>query len=219
MPTARRSPQRVQLDGLPCIHPNAAGMDLGAEEIVVAVPPDRDPVPVRVFRTFTPDLEALVAWLVSGGIDTVAMESTGVYWIPLFEVLEARGIIVQLVNARHVKTVPGRKTDWNDAQWLQQLHALGLLRGSFRPDAEMCVLRTYLRHRAELIQHRSPHILHMQKALLQMNIQLTQVLTDITGLTGLAIIRAIVGGERDPVMLAQLRNPNCKSSEEQIAKA
>ncbi len=142
-----------------------------------------------------------------------------VYWIPIFELLEARGITVHLVNARHVKTVPGRKSDWNDAQWLQQLHALGLLRGSFRPDAEMRVLRTYLRHRAELIQHRAPHILHMQKALLQMNIQLPQVLSDITGLTGLAIIRAIVAGERDPVTLAQLRNPNCKSSEDQIAKA
>lgn len=147
------------------------------------------------------------------------MESTGIYWIPIFEVLEARGMTVHLVNARHVKTVPGRKSDWNDAQWLQQLHSLGLLRGSFRPDAEMRVLRTYLRHRADLIQHRAPHILHMQQALLHMNIQLTQVLSDITGLTGLAIIRAIIAGERDPVTLAQLRNPNCKSSADQIAKA
>jgi hypothetical protein len=137
----------------------------------------------------------------------------------VFEVLDERGIQVQVVNARHVNMVPGRKSDWNDAQWLQQLHALGLLRGSFRPDAEMRVLRTYLRHRTDLLQHRAPHILHMQKALQQMNIQLTQVLTDITGTTGLAIIRAIVAGERDPVVLAQVRNAACKSSEDQIAKA
>ncbi len=186
---------------------------------MVAVPPECDPQPVRAFGTFTVDLYRLADWLVACGIETVALESTGVYWIPIFEVLEARGIQLQVVNARHVKTVPGRKSDWNDAQWLQQLHALGLLRGSFRPDAEMRVLRTYLRHRAELIQHRAPHILHMQKALLQMNLHLTQVLTDVTGTTGLAIIRAIVAGERDPVRLAQLRYGSCKSSEDQIAKA
>ncbi len=209
----------ARVEQLAIIHPHAAGLDISADEIIAAVPPDCDDQPVRAFGTFTVDLYHLADWLVQCGIDTVAMESTGVYWIPIFEVLEARGITVNLVNARHVKAVPGRKSDWNDAQWLQQLHAFGLLRGSFRPDAEMCILRTYLRHRAELIQHRAPHILHMQKALVQMNIQLTQVLTDITGLTGLAIIRAIVAGERDPVMLAQLRNPNCKSSEDQIAKA
>jgi len=201
------------------VHPHAAGLDIGAHEIVAAVPPDHDHQPVRVFGTFTADLSLLVDWLVQCGVDTVVLESTGVYWIPVFELLDARGIQVQVVNARHVKTVPGRKSDWNDAQWLQQLHALGLLRGSFRPDAEMCVLRTYLRHRADLLQHRAPHILHMQKALQQMNLQLTQVLTDITGVTGLAIIRAIVAGERDPVALGQLRNAACKSSNEQIAKA
>ncbi|MDP9310169.1 MAG: IS110 family transposase [Chloroflexota bacterium] len=204
---------------LAIIHPHAAGLDIGADEIMVAVPPESDAQPVRMFGTFTVDLYRLADWLMQCGVDTVALESTGIYWIPLFEVLEARGIEVQVVNARHVKTVPGRKSDWNDAQWLQQLHALGLLRGSFRPDAEMRVLRTYLRHRAELIQHRAPHILHMQKALLQMNLHLTQVLTDITGVTGLAIIRAIVAGERDPVVLAQLRYGGCKSSEDQIAKA
>jgi hypothetical protein len=165
------------------------------------------------------DLYRLADWLVQCGIDTVALESTGVYWIPVFEILGARSIAVQVVNARHVKTVPGRKSNWNDAQWLQQLHALGLLRGSFRPDAKIRRLRTYLRHRADLLQHRAPHILHMQKALMHMNIQLTQVLTDITGVTGLAIIRAIVAGERNPVTLAQLRNAACKSSQEQIAKA
>ncbi len=218
-PLGKEKRKIVAVVPLACVHPNAAGMDLSADEIVVAVPPDRDVHPVRAFGTFTVALHRLVTWLEPCGIDTVAMESTGVLWIPLFEVLEARGIQAQLVTARYVKAVPGRKSDWNDAQWLQQLHSLGLLRGSFRPDAEMRVLRTYLRQRAELIQHRAPHILHMQKALVQMNIQLTQVLSDITGRTGFAIIRAIVAGQRDPVTLAQLHDPNCKSSEAQIAKA
>lgn len=219
MPAAQRRPQRVHLDGLPCMYANAAGMDLGAEEIVVAVPPDRDPQPVRSFATFTPDLHALVAWLVACGIDTVAMEATGVYWIPIYELLEAQGIVPYLVNARHVKTVPGRKSDWNDAQWLQKLHALGLLQASFRPDAEIVALRTLVRQRAELIEHRAPHIAHMQQALKVMNLQLSEVLSDIVGVTGLAIIRAILAGERNPVRLAQLRVPSCRSSEETIAKA
>jgi hypothetical protein len=207
------------MDGLPAIHPHAAGIDIGADEIVVAVPADRDPQPVRVFRTFTLDLHTLVDWLVACQIDTVAMESTGVYWVPLYELLEQRGIIPYLVNARHVKTVPGRKSDWNDAQWLQKLHALGLLQASFRPDGAIAALRTLVRYRAELIQHRAPHILHMQKAMQQMNIQLERVLSDIMGTTGQAILRAIVAGERDPVVLAQHRNPSCKSSTDTIAKA
>ena len=136
MPT-HATPKKRQLDDLACVYPNAAGLDIGSAEIVVAVPPDRDPEPVRVFLTFTPDLHALAAWLVACGIDTVAMESTGVFWIPIYELLEQHGIVPYLVNARHVKTVPGRKTDWNDAQWLQKLHALGLLQASFRPDAEI----------------------------------------------------------------------------------
>src|SRR5688572_19653670 len=181
MAQMRRTPKTLQIEGLPTIHPNSAGMDIGADEIVVAVPPDRDPEPVRVFRTFTPDLHALVAWLVACGIDTVAMESTGVYWIPIYELLEAQQIVPFLVNARHVKIVPGRKSDWNDAQWLQKLHALGLLRASFRPAAEICALRTVVRYRAELIQHRSPHVLHMQQALKVMNLQLSEVLTDVVG--------------------------------------
>jgi hypothetical protein len=208
-------PKKLQLDGLPTILPNAAGMDIGTEEIVVAVPPDRDEQPVLAFATFTPDLHALVAWLVACPIDTVAIESTGVYWIPIYELLEQHGITPYLVNARHVKTVPGRKSDWNDAQWLQKLHALGLLQASFRPDGEIAALRTLVRYRAEIIQHRSPHILHMQRALKQMNIQLPEVLSDIMGETGQAILRAIVAGERDPVKLAQFRNPACKSSVEQ----
>lgn len=219
MSTTRPKPKTLQLEGLPTIHPNAAGLDIGADEIVAAVPPDRDPQPVRLFRTFTPDLHVLVAWLLACGIDTVAIESTGVYWLPIYELLEQHGITPYLVNARHVKTVPGRKSDWNDAQWLQKLHALGLLAASFRPDAEIAALRTLVRYRAELIEHRAPHILHMQKALQQMNIQLERVLSDIMGVTGQAIIRAIVDGERDGLRLAKMRNPACKSSEETIAKA
>src|SRR3954470_22436861 len=215
----QRTPKQLHLEGLPAIHPNAAGIDIGANEIVVAVPPDRDTQPVRAFPTFTQDLQALVTWLLACQVDTVALESTGVYWIPIYELLEQHGITPYLVNARHVKTVPGRKSDWNDAQWLQKLHALGLVRASFRPDVEIAALRTLVRYRAELIQHRAPHILHMQRALQQMNIQLERVLSDIMGVTGQAIIRAIVTGERDPVILARLRNPACKSSEEMIAKA
>jgi transposase len=222
----RNKPHHVQhpnvkptLEELSIVHPNAAGMDLGAEEIWVCVPADRDAEPVRAFGTFTPDLHALVDWLAQCEVDTAAMESTGVYWIPIYELLEARGIKPYLVNARQVKNVPGRKTDVLDCQWLQKLHRLGLLSASFRPDAEMVTLRAYLRHRAELIERRAPHILHMQKALLQMNLQLTQVLTDITGTTGLAIIRTILTGERNPLKLAQLRNPACQSSTEEIAKA
>jgi transposase len=150
------TPQTVSFPGLPAMHPHAAGIDIGAEELVVAVPPDRDPQPVRTFSTFTPDLHMLVAWLVSCGIDTVAMKSTGVYWIPIYAWLEQHGIVPYLVNARHVKIVPGCKSDCNDAQWLQQRHMLGLLRASFRPDAELVVLRTLVRYRAELVQHRVP---------------------------------------------------------------
>ena len=201
------------------IHPNAAGLDIGSREIWAAVPPDLEGETVRCFGTFTLDLEALAAWLIEGGVDTVAMEATGVYWIRVFELLEACGLQVYLVNAHHLKRVPGRKTDVQDCQWLQKLHSLGLLNGSFRPDAEMCGLRAYLRHRAELIRHRAPHILHMQKALQQMNLQLHHVLSDITGVTGQQILRAIVAGERDPQVLAGLRQSNCKADEATIVKA
>jgi len=219
MSRPRPTPATHRIEGLPTIFSNAAGIDIGADEIVVAVPADRDPQPVRVFGSFTPDLEALVAWLLACRIATVAMESTGVYWVPIYELLEQHGIVPYLVNGRHVKTVPGRKSDWNDAQWLQKLHALGLVPASFRPDGEMAALRTLVRYRSELMAHRAPHILHMQRALQQMNIQLERVLSDIMGLTGQAIIRAMVAGERDPLTLAQLRNPACKSSEATIAKA
>ena len=208
-----------KLEQVTVVHPNAAGLDIGAREIWASAPPSGDIERVKCFGTFTPDLHQLADWLVKCGVDTVVMESTGIYWVPIFEILEARGLEVYLVNARHVKNVPGRKSDYRDCQWLRKLHALGLLTASFRPDAEMCRLRAYLRHRAQLLEHRSPHILHMQKALHQMNIQLSHVLSDITGETGLAILRAIVAGERDGVKLAQLRNPHCQSSVETIAKA
>jgi transposase len=201
------------------INRHAAGLDIGADEIWACVPADRDDTPVRCFGTFTPDLEALVAWLVACGVTTVAMESTGVYWIPIFELLEEQGLQAFLVNARHIKNVPGRKSDVQDCQWIQRLHSYGLLSASFRPEAEMVVLRSYLRHRAMLIEHRAAHIQHMQKALHQMNVQLTQVLSDISGVTGLAIIRAMVAGERNPAQLAQLRHGRCRRSAADIAKA
>lgn len=216
MPKHKRSKRLEQIE---IVHPNAAGLDIGSREIFGCIPPDRAKETVKVFGTFTPDLHRLADWLAANRVDTVAMESTGVYWIPAFEVLEGRGFKVYLVNGRHIKNVPGRKSDYQDCQWIQKLHALGLLNGSFRPDGEMCALRAYLRHRADVLQHRAAHILHIQKALQQMNLQLTQVLTDITGETGMAIVHSIVDGERDGVKLAQLRDRRCKSSEDTIAKA
>lgn len=215
----RRQPQEKGWEGLKVIHPNAAGLDIGSEEIWAAVAPESTPAAVRKFGTFTPDLHALADWLTTYGVDTVAMESTGVYWIPIYEVLEARGLRVYVVNARHLKNVPGRKSDIQDCQWIQGLHSVGLLRGSFRPEGEIVALRAYLRHRTGLIEYRAAHIQHMQKALQQMNLQLMQVITDITGVTGLSIIRAIVAGERNPQQLASLRQPTCKENEEVIAKA
>lgn len=215
----RKKSQVSNWEGLKVIHPHAAGLDIGSEEIWAAVPPDCTSEPVRKFGTLTPDLQALADWLAACGVDTVAMESTGVYWIPVYELLEARGFKVYVVNARHVKNVPGRKSDIQDCQWLQGLHSVGLLRGSFRPAGEIVALRAYLRHRAGLIEHRAAHIQHMQKALQQMNVLLTQAVKDITGVTGLAIIRAIVAGERDPKQLATLRQPGVKKTEAEIVKA
>jgi transposase len=216
---SKSKPKAVAVADWVTLHPDAAGLDIGASEIWVAVPPDRDPNPVRPFATFTPDLQALAEWLTACRVTTVAMESTGVYWIPIFELLEERGFEVYLVNAQHIHNVPGRKSDVQDCQWIQRLHSYGLLSASFRPEAEMVVLRAYLRQRAMLIEHRAPHIQHMQKALQQMNVQLSQVLRDIGGLTGLSIIRAMVAGERNPVVLAQLADPRCHSSQDEIAKA
>ena len=201
------------------LNPNAAGIDCGGAEHYVAVPPDRDPTPVRAFKTFTTELQGLADWLLACGVTTVAMESTGVYWIPLYEILEARGLDVVLVNARHVKNVPGRKSDVVDCQWLQELHSVGLLRGSFRPTAAIAALRAYLRHRETLVQSASTHVQRMQKALVQMNLQLPIVLSDITGVTGLRIVRAISAGETDPQALAQHRDPRCQASEADIRGA
>jgi transposase len=212
-------PRHPHTDSRTCINPHAAGLDIGSEEIWACVPDDRDAEPVRPFGTLTPDLYTLADWLAACRIETVAMKLTGVYWIPVYEILEARHFKVHLVNARHLKHGPGRKNDVKDCQWIQYLHTCGLLSGSFRPESEMCALRAYLRHRARLLEHRAAHSQHMQKALHQMNVQLTHVLTDITGVTGLAIIRAIVAGERDPVQLARFRSPRCASSTEEIAKA
>ncbi|HZA24367.1 MAG TPA: IS110 family transposase [Dehalococcoidia bacterium] len=203
----------------PVLNPHAAGIDVGATIIYVAVPPDRDPDPVRSFGTFTQDLLALAHWLRKCGIRTVAMEATGVYWIPLFQILEERGLEVCLVNARHVKHVPGRKSDVADCQWLQYLHAVGLLRGSFHPPQAVRAVRALLRHRDSLVKMAASHVQHMQKALTQMNLQLHQVISDITGQTGLAILDAVLAGERDPEMLAQLRHPGIKASRETIARS
>jgi transposase len=220
MAKRKKSPVNVPvLDVLEQINLHAAGLDIGAEEIWACVPADRDAQSVRVFPTFTVDLHALADWLAACQIQTVAMESTGVYWIPIYEILESRGFEVYLVNARDVKNVPGRKTDILDCQWIQQLHTYGLLRASFRPPEEICALRALARHRDNLIRYRSAHIQHMQKALELMNVKLTEVVSDITGVTGLSIIRAIVAGERDPHQLARFRQSNCAKSEKVIAKA
>jgi transposase len=200
-------------------HPNAAAIDIGATMHVAAVGPDQDPEPVRSFGTFTGDLHRLADWFERCGVRTVAMESTGVYWIPVFEILDQRGFDVIVVNARDAKHVPGRKTDISDAQWLQRLHEYGLLRASFRLKGEVAIMRAYLRQRERLLDYAASHIQHMQKALTQMNLQLHHVVADITGATGMAIIRAIVIGERDPLVLAAHRDPRCHASAETISQA
>lgn len=209
----------AEADELTALHPNAAGIDIGMNEMWVSVRADRDAEPVRRFGMNTPDLLAVAEWLKGCGVETVAMESTGVYWIPLYEILEERGFKVYLVNARHAKNLPGRKKDETDAQWLRRLHTFGLLNNSFRPEGEMCAVRAYWRHRADLIEHRAAHIQHMQKALHQMNVRLSPTVKDITGVTGMAIIRSILAGERDPVTLAQLRHPRCAQPESEFVKA
>lgn len=201
------------------IEHRAAGIDIGSTFHVVAAPNDLDPGPVRSFRSFTGELNELADWLVKLGISTVAMESTGIYWVPVFEILEARGLEVVLVNARDAKNVPGRKTDVNDAQWLQQLHSYGLLRASFRPGPAIVAIRAYLRHRERMVEYAASHVQHMQKALMQMNLQLHHVVSDITGVTGMKILRAIVAGERDPEILASHRDVRCKASIDTIREA
>jgi len=191
------------VQGLPVVEPKAAGIDIGSRFHVVAVSPLICDEPVRTFQAFTADLEAMADWLMDCGVKTVAMESTGVYWVPVYEVLEQRGIQVCVVNARHTHSVPGRKTDVNDAQWICRLHSCGLLQASFRPDREVCALRAYLRLRERHLEYCAAHIQHMQKSLTFINIQLHHVVSDITGATGMRILRAIVAGERD----AKVRRP------------
>jgi transposase len=198
---------------------DAAGIDIGSASHFVAVPEDRDERPVREFAAYTADLYQLADWLQACGVKTVAMESTGVYWIPLFQILEERGFEVRLVDARRVRNVSGRKTDVSDCQWLQQLHTYGLLTSAFRPDDETCVLRSYMRQRDALVIQAGQHIQHMQKALELMNVKLTEVLADVTGTTGMAIIEDILAGKRDAKELAKHRHPRCKNDEETIAKA
>lgn len=202
--------------GLKVLNPTVAAIDIGSTMHMAAVNPECDGVPVRSFGTFTCDLHRMADWFRSCGVTSVAMESTGVYWIPAFEVLEQHGFEVILVNARYAKNVPGRKTDVSDAGWLRQLHSYGLLRGSFRPSAEIATLRSYLRQRERLVEYAAAHIQHMQKALMEMNLQLHHVVSDITGATGMRIIRAIVEGERDPDVLASFRDVRCHSSIETI---
>lgn len=201
------------------VHPNAAAIDVGATLLMAAVRADRTPEPVRSFGTFTTDLHRLADWFAECGVETVAMESTSVYWIPIYELLEARGFTVFLVNARDAKHVPGRKTDVSDAQWLQRLHSYGLLRASFRPQGQFTQLRAYVRQRERMLEYAASHIQHMQKALTEMNLQLHHVVADITGATGLRIIRTIISGEHDPKVLAGLRDYRCRSSAETIEKA
>ena len=202
-------------------HPNAAGIDLGSTEHYVAAPPGSDPEGqnVRCFRSHTPGLRAMAAWLLKCGVDTVAMETTGVYWVPAFEILENAELKVFLVHAGHLKYVPGRKTDVLDCEWIQEVHTFGLLSSCFRPEQDIVYLRTLVRQRRTLVEQASQHILHMQKALDQMNVQVHRAVTDITGKTGMSIIRSILAGNHDPETLASYRNPRCKHSVAEIAKA
>ena len=207
------------VDALSMVNPGAAAIDIGSTMHMAAVNPNADDNPVRAFGTFTNELHDMARWLKTCGVTSVAMESTGVYWIPAYEVLEQHGFHVILVTARYAKNVPGRKTDVSDAAWLQRLHSYGLLRGSFRPEAGVATLRAYLRQRERLIEYCASHIQHMQKALMEMNVQLHHVVSDITGVTGMRIVRAIVEGERKPDILAGMRDRRCHSSAETICAA
>jgi transposase len=210
---------RVSPTVLDRINRNVAGIDCGAAEHYVAVPPDRDPTPVRAFKTFTGDLLRLAEWLSVCGVTSVAMEATGVYWIPIYEILEAHGLEVLLVNARHLKNVPGRKSDVSDCEWIRERHSVGLLRASFRPTDAIVALRAYLRHRQTLVESAGSYIQRMQKALVQMNLQLPLVVSDIPGVTGLRILRDIVAGHRDPHQLADHRDYRCRASKTEIVAA
>jgi transposase len=213
----KRINKKQKKESFSLINPNAAGIDVGSTSMYVAVPEDRSNQPVRKFGTYTKDLHELAEWLINCGIDTVAMESTGVYWINIYQILERKGIDVKLINARHVKNLPGRKSDVKDCQWLQKLHSYGLLAPSFRPPDDIVILRSFLRQRDKLVKMQATSIQHMQKALIQMNLLLHNVITDITGATGMKIIESILAGERDPNKLSEYRNSRCKKSKEEIA--
>jgi transposase len=217
----RETMRKIQSDdlSLEVVHSDAAGIDIGNESHYVAVPPTRDSQPVRRFGCTTAELKAMAQWLKQCRIRTLAMQSTGVYWIAVYDILEAAGLEVYLVNARETKNLPGRKSDVQESQWLMKLHTYGLLRNSFRPSQEIRTMRTYWRQRNDLVQSAGRHIQRMQKALTQMNIQLANVLSDVSGMTGQAIIKAILKGERDPHKLAALRDFRVKASEEQIARS
>jgi transposase len=217
----RQMERRIQSAdlSLQVVHPHAAGIDIGNETHYVAVPPDRDSQPVRCFGCVTAELRAMADWLKQCGIRTVAMQSTGVYWIPVYDILEQAGLEVYLVNARETKNLPGHKSDVQESQWLMKLHTYGLLRNSFRPSQEIRTMRTYWRQRKDLIESASRHIQRMQKTLTQMNIQIANVLSDVSGVTGQAIIHAVLAGERDPQKLAAFRDPRVKASEEEIARS
>lgn len=219
-PKRKQKPSAVDIrPDLPILHLHAAGIDVGNAEHYVAVPPGRDPQPVQKFGSFTADLHRLAHWLQRCAIQTVVMQATGVYWVALFEVLQSYGFEVQVVNAQHTKNLPGRKTDVQECQWLQKLHTFGLLNASFRPAEDIAVLRSYLRQRENLVAGASTCVQHMQKALTQMNLQLANVISDITGVTGMAILRAIVDGERDPQRLAALKHKQIRASQEAIARS
>src|SRR3989475_5981660 len=217
----REMMRRIQSENLSLevVHPDAAGIDIGNESHYVAVPPTRDSEPIRRFGCTTAELKSMADWLKQCRIRTVAMQSTGVYWIAVFDILEEAGFEVYLVNARETKNLPGRKSDLQESQWLMKLHTYGLLRNSFRPSQEIRTMRTYWRQRNDLVQAAGRHIQRMQKALTQMNIQLANVLSDVSGTTGQAIVKAILAGERDPYKLAAFRDPRVQASEEQIAQS
>jgi len=217
----RETMRKIQSDdlSLEVVHPDAAGIDIGNESHYVAVPPMRDSQPVRRFGCTTAELKAMAQWLKQCGIRTVAMQSTGVYWIAVYDILEAAGFEVYLVNARETKNLPGRKSDVQESQWLMKLHTYGLLRNSFRPSQEIRTMRTYWRQRNDLVQAAGRHIQRIQKALTQMNIQLANVLSDVSGMTGQAIIHSILAGERDPDKLAEFRDPRVKASKHEIARS
>src|SRR2546422_5451168 len=214
-------PRREKVDWktLEIVHPDAAGIDIGGREHWVAISPDRDEDPVRRFDCFTADLEQMAKWLVEKGVCSVAMQSTGVYWMPVYEVLEQSGLEVYLVNARHTKNLPGRKSDVQECQWLLKLHTFGLLNNSFQPTDEIRVARTMLRHRGNLVAQAGSAIQRMQKTLTEMNVQLHNVLSDLSGVSGMAILKAILNGDRDPGKVAALANPAVKASQEDIAKS